>query len=86
MERWPYRIVIVLGLLAAIAPTRLVRFILVLAVVCLLADAAIAAVHVGVEFKMVAKPTAGMCRAAFHRRVDRRPAGLDAGTSGQAVR
>ncbi len=50
VERWPYRIVIVLGLLAAIAPARLVRFILVLAVVCLLADAAIAAVHVGVEF------------------------------------
>jgi disulfide bond formation protein DsbB len=49
VERWPYRIVIVLGLLAAVGPSRLVRFILVLAVVCLLADAAIAAVHVGVE-------------------------------------
>jgi disulfide bond formation protein DsbB len=56
LERWPYRIVIVLGLLAAIAPTRMVRFILVLAVVCLLADAAIAAVHVGVEFKWWPSP------------------------------
>ena len=50
VERWPYRIVIVLGLLAAIAPGRLVRFLLVLVVVTLLADAAVAAVHVGVEF------------------------------------
>jgi disulfide bond formation protein DsbB len=56
VERWPYRIVIVLGLLAAVAPARLVRFILVLAVVCLLADAAIAAVHVGVEFKWWPSP------------------------------
>jgi disulfide bond formation protein DsbB len=49
VERWPYRIVIVLGLLAAIAPARLIRFLLTLAVLCLLADAAVAAVHVGVE-------------------------------------
>jgi disulfide bond formation protein DsbB len=56
LERWPYRIVIVLGLIAAIAPARMVRFILVLAVVCLLADAAIAAVHVGVEFKWWPSP------------------------------
>ncbi len=56
VERWPYRIVIVLGLLAAVSPARLVRFILVLAVVCLLADAAIAAVHVGVEFKWWPSP------------------------------
>ena len=34
----------------------MVRFILVLAVVCLLADAAIAAVHVGVEFKWWPSP------------------------------
>jgi disulfide bond formation protein DsbB len=50
VERWPYRIVIVLGLLAAIAPGRLVRAVLMLAILGLLADAAIAAVHVGVEF------------------------------------
>ncbi len=56
VERWPYRIVIVLGLLAAVSPVRLVRFILVMAVVCLLADAAIAAVHVGVEFKWWPSP------------------------------
>jgi disulfide bond formation protein DsbB len=56
LERWPYRIVIILGLLAAVAPARLVRFILLVAVVCLLADAAIAAVHVGVEFKWWPSP------------------------------
>jgi disulfide bond formation protein DsbB len=56
LARWPYRIVIILGLLAAVAPARLVRFILLVAVVCLLADAAIAAVHVGVEFKWWPSP------------------------------
>jgi disulfide bond formation protein DsbB len=49
VERWPYRIVIVLGLLAAIAPRNLVRILLMLAIACLLAGAIIAAVHVGVE-------------------------------------
>jgi disulfide bond formation protein DsbB len=56
VERWPYRIVIVLGLLAALAPRGLVRPLLLLAVACLLADAAIAAVHVGVEFKWWPSP------------------------------
>lgn len=56
VERWPYRIVIVLGLLAAIAPARFVRPLLVLAILCLLADAAAAAVHVGVEFKWWPSP------------------------------
>jgi disulfide bond formation protein DsbB len=49
VERWPYRIILVLGLLAAIAPRSLVRTLLVLAILCLLTDAAVAAVHVGVE-------------------------------------
>jgi disulfide bond formation protein DsbB len=49
LERWPYRVVIVLGLLAAIAPRGIARALLVLAIVALLTDAAIAAVHVGVE-------------------------------------
>jgi disulfide bond formation protein DsbB len=56
VERWPYRIVIVLGLLAAIAPARLTRPLLLLAIVALLADAAVAAVHVGVEFKWWPSP------------------------------
>lgn len=56
IERWPYRIVIVLGLLAAVAPSRLVRMLLMLAGVCLLADAAIAMVHVGVELEWWPSP------------------------------
>jgi disulfide bond formation protein DsbB len=56
VERWPYRIVIVLGLLAAIAPPGMARPLLLLAIACLLADAAIAAVHVGVEFKWWPSP------------------------------
>jgi disulfide bond formation protein DsbB len=56
VERWPYRIVIALGLLAAIAPRGLVRPLLVLAILCLLADVAVAAVHVGVEFQWWPSP------------------------------
>jgi disulfide bond formation protein DsbB len=50
LERWPYRIVILLGLLAAITGGLPARLILGLAVLTLLGDAAIAFVHVGVEF------------------------------------
>ena len=56
VERWPYRVVIVLGLLAAIAPRRLVIPLLCLAIGALLADAAVAAVHVGVEFNWWPSP------------------------------
>jgi disulfide bond formation protein DsbB len=56
LERWPYRIVIVLGLLAAIAPRGLARTLLAAAIACLLADAAIAAVHAGVEFQWWPSP------------------------------
>jgi disulfide bond formation protein DsbB len=56
LERWPYRIVIVLGLLAAISPRGLARGLIAMAIICLLADAAIAAVHVGVEFKWWPSP------------------------------
>ena len=50
LERWPYRIVIFLGLLAAIAGGLPARLFLALAVLALLGDAAIAFVHVGVEY------------------------------------
>jgi disulfide bond formation protein DsbB len=56
LERWPYRVVIVLGLLAAIAPHALVRSLLALAIIALLANAAIAAVHVGVELQWWPSP------------------------------
>jgi disulfide bond formation protein DsbB len=50
LERWPYRIVIVLGLLAALSRRGLARLLLVLAVLTLLGGAGVAAIHVGVEF------------------------------------
>jgi disulfide bond formation protein DsbB len=46
----------VLGLLAAISPRGLSRALLLLAVLCLLGDVAIAAVHVGVEFNWWPSP------------------------------
>jgi len=49
LERWPYRLVIVVALLAALAPRGLCRVLLVVGVLGLLADAGIAGVHVGVE-------------------------------------
>ncbi len=49
LERWPYRVAIVLALLAVIAPPRLARALLVLVVLTLLADVALAFIHVGVE-------------------------------------
>jgi disulfide bond formation protein DsbB len=49
LERWPYRIAVVLGLLADILPLRPARWLLGLLVLVLLADMALAAVHVGVE-------------------------------------
>jgi disulfide bond formation protein DsbB len=49
LERWPYWIVVVLGLFAATAPRAMVRPLLVMVIVCLLAGAAIGLVHVGVE-------------------------------------
>jgi len=49
LERWPYRVTIVLALLAAIVPPQFARALLVLVVLTLLADAALAFIHVGVE-------------------------------------
>jgi disulfide bond formation protein DsbB len=50
VERWPYRVAIVLGLVAMVVPPRLARILLMFAVAAVLADAVIAFVHVGVEF------------------------------------
>lgn len=49
LERWPYRIVIVLGLLAAVLNRGAARALLVLAAIVLLGDVVIALVHVGAE-------------------------------------
>lgn len=49
IERWPYRIVVVLGLSAVVVPQRFGRVLLGLAVLVMLGDVAIAFVHVGTE-------------------------------------
>jgi len=49
LERWPYRVAIVLALVALVVPHRVARLLLVLVVLSMLAAAALAAVHVGVE-------------------------------------
>lgn len=49
LQRWPYRVAIALGLLATVVPRRWARALLVLAVLSMLVDAALATVHVGVE-------------------------------------
>jgi disulfide bond formation protein DsbB len=50
LERWPYRIAIVLGLAAAVLPPAAARAALILLALTVLAGAVVAAVHVGVEF------------------------------------
>lgn len=49
VERWPWRVAIALGLLAAVLPPRVGRWSLGLCVLALLAGAALGATHVGVE-------------------------------------
>jgi disulfide bond formation protein DsbB len=49
LERWPYRVAIVLSALALVVPPRLARAALALVVLTLLADAALGFIHVGVE-------------------------------------
>jgi disulfide bond formation protein DsbB len=56
VERWPYRIAIALGLIGLVLPRQLARIVLVLIGVTIFADAAIAAVHVGVEFRWWPSP------------------------------
>ena len=49
-ERWPYRVVIVLGLLALLSGGGFARVLVALAGVIMLAGTAISGLHVGVEF------------------------------------
>jgi disulfide bond formation protein DsbB len=49
LERWPYRVAILLGALATLSPRPAVRPLLWLIVVLMVANAGLAIVHVGVE-------------------------------------
>ena len=50
VERWPYRIAIAVAALGSVLPVRLLRMALFLVLLCGLAGAVSASVHVGVEF------------------------------------
>ncbi|HUW81010.1 MAG TPA: disulfide bond formation protein B [Acidocella sp.] len=50
LERWPYRVVAVLGILAVLLGKRSGRVVLGLAALTMLGDVTIAGLHVGVEF------------------------------------
>lgn len=50
VERWPYRIAIVLGLAAALLPTQAARVALALLALTMLGGAVLGSIHVGVEF------------------------------------
>jgi disulfide bond formation protein DsbB len=56
VERWPYRIGIVIGLIGLLAPPRIGRPALWFLVLTMLGGAAIAGVHVGVEQKWWPSP------------------------------
>ena len=56
LERWPYRIVIGLGVLALLLPRRAGRALLWLALLAMLASAGLACVHVGVEWGLWPSP------------------------------
>jgi disulfide bond formation protein DsbB len=49
-ERWPYRVAVILGLAAAVLPRKAAHAALVLLVLTMLAEVALAAIHAGVEF------------------------------------
>jgi disulfide bond formation protein DsbB len=55
-ERWPYRILIALGLIAALVPERPGRIVLCGAAVVLLAGVILGGVHMGVEWKFWPSP------------------------------
>ena len=56
VERWPYRVAIVLSLLAVVLPRGPARILLWLVVLTMLFDAAVGIVHVGVEWRYWPSP------------------------------
>jgi disulfide bond formation protein DsbB len=66
VERWPYRIAIAVGVVGAVLPRSLARLTGWLFVLVILADAAIAFVHVGVEQKYWPSPLPECAAPQFH--------------------
>ena len=56
VERWPYRIAIALGVVGLLLPRMFARIALALLALTILAGAAVAVVHLGVEMKLWPSP------------------------------
>jgi disulfide bond formation protein DsbB len=55
-ERWPYRVAIVLALVAVMVPRSFARLLLLLVLLSMLASTALAVIHVGVEQRLWPSP------------------------------
>ncbi len=56
LERWPYRAAIVISLIAVVTPRAVARPLLALVILTMLAGVVLAAIHVGVEWKLWPSP------------------------------
>jgi len=65
LERWPFRIAVVIGLVGLVLPRSWARLALMLLGLTILADAAIAFVHVGVEHRLWFSPLAACQQPHF---------------------
>jgi len=65
LERWPFRIAVVIGLVGLVLPRPWTRLALMLLGLTILADAAIAFVHVGVEHRLWLSPLAACQQPHF---------------------
>ena len=66
LERWPYRIAILLGALAVVAPRTLVRPLIWLIAATMLVNVGLALIHVGVEQHLWQNPIADCAAPAVH--------------------
>ena len=66
MERWPYRVLVLLGLAATLVPVRIARPLLVLCGIALLSSIALALTHVGVEQGWWPDPLPACMAPHFH--------------------
>jgi len=65
IERWPYRIAIILGLAAAVLPPPAARAALALVALSMAVGAVLGAIHVGVEFRWWHSPLPECAAPAF---------------------
>ena len=86
LERWPYRVAIVLGLVAAVVPPPLGAVLLMLVVLTMLAGAALAVVHVGVELHWWPSPLPECAAPRFSGGTIAERLAHMPGATGQAVR